>query len=61
MEEAREKEEGGKFALDLLTLYADTVDATPIRRRVSVQRIFIYLLFYWTKGKVHVHLSAMSN
>ena len=46
MEEAREKEEGGKFALDLLTLYADTVAATPTRRRVSVQRIFIYLLFY---------------
>ena len=49
MEEAREKEEGGKFALDLLTLYADTVGtvtATPTRRRVSVQRTFIYLLFY---------------
>ena len=49
MEEAREKEEGGKFALDLLTLYADTVGtaaATPTRRRVSVQKTFIYLLFY---------------
>ena len=48
MEEAREKEEGGKFSLDLLPLYADTVEsvgtvATPTKRRVSVQRIFICL------------------
>ena len=56
MEEAREKEEGGKFSLDLLPLYADTVEsvgtmATPTKRRVSVQRTFICLLINFTALK----------
>ena len=55
MEEAREKEEGGKFSLDLLPLYADTVEsvgtmATPTKR-VSVQRTFICLLINFTALK----------